>query len=343
MNYLQLDLEFAEQIHTKGENAPVYVKEAANNTDLVPPADASSRCFADRAHRQYPCHTPAATWLSATTLAEKMGSYAGASAEGRALLKAAALHGILADVDAVLQAPPQTKQAALADDQFTLVKEGVQYAPLMTPDHVQRAADWLSKNAERLTYAERRGAAERILAAAQTHQAELPEGHQDELEKDAGLGTFDHELFRGTLLRTELAARQAQATALTGLLKEAVALYESNPTDMETRGPDLLFEAWGLLRKEGGLPRNFHRDNPAALSRAEAERWRSPWRHVYEKSAIASLRVSDVADVLADEELKQVFPDGLFCSPEGLLKVATAMPADRQSALALHVNSAVSE
>lgn len=147
---------------------PGYIK-SATEADF----ETTRGPFGDPVRKLYPCHTPAATWLSLTEYAEK-------AAEGRSfaveaeLRKACYFHGIVGDVQPILhqiENPPQEKEAE-SDDQYLYVSEDrtSRRGPLHTPELTKQAASWLVDNAHNLSLADRSTAANRLLAAARAYQ-----------------------------------------------------------------------------------------------------------------------------------------------------------------------------
>ena len=200
---------------------PDYVK-SASHADRCGEAELPPRCYADQRNRLYPCHTPAATWLSSVFFLEKCGSMNSADkAEIAArLMQAAQYFGIAADV-AVLAARMEKNasddETALPDSAFAYVcqrggrKE--RHLPLRNPREVQAAASWFCKYRQHFPFEDRQKIAQAILARASRFQVELSE--RDTLEKSAGYGycpqadmitTLENRAYASKATHPELAA-----------------------------------------------------------------------------------------------------------------------------------------
>ena len=338
MSYTQLDLSLSQKIHNQ-KDAPEYVKQAASSEEIVPPATAPSRIFADPVHRLYPFHTATATWMSAKDLTEKLGEHAAQSPEATLLLKAAVLHGNYEDVAQVLSQPPAAPEAP-DPAHFAYEKAGSYYAPIATKEMVEKSAEWLFRNAPHMSYAERQGTATKILDAGERLGVAWPEGSLDHLEKHAGRGDFDHAGLHQALIRCELAARQEGVpTHIQSIIKEAIDIF-ADKDEAEQHGGRFLEEFSCHLNHPPILPDTLYKQAKSAQIAAVQDDWSAPWGRHYSKRAMAELTPDDLLLSLTESEAKEVFPDGISCRPEALVKVAEAADDDRQQLIQLCIDDA---
>lgn len=151
---------------------PEFVKRAdiasLANLDAV-----DDRDFADSYKRSYPCHTAAATWLSALTLAKNasdLGLDYAKRIETR-IEAAAAHHGILPAVKAIRYDLDPRVKAAYAeypDEDFGYVKTAAdgsveRLVPIANVEQIKKAAAWLVSRRFEIPFVERRSIADRVL------------------------------------------------------------------------------------------------------------------------------------------------------------------------------------
>jgi hypothetical protein len=176
--------------------APDFVK-LASQVDLCGEENTPPHLFADMTRRKFPCHSPAATWMSAAFFHEKRSEYAPLLAESIAtkINESARFFKIGNDVQALIDKitkAAETDETKLPDDTFAMVFDDVTGAkerrlPLRNAGEVKAAAQWLCKYRDDLPFESRRQIADKIMSKAVKFGADIQE-QRDAMEKMAGLG-----------------------------------------------------------------------------------------------------------------------------------------------------------
>lgn len=169
---------------------PDFVKTASESQRCGIPEILLQHTYAYTASRNYPCHTAAATWLSAAYFQEKRAQWSpaiAASIESR-LQDAAAYWNITAAVTDILTDKPVEKQAAEDYAVVEYAADGTtrQQYPLRNPTEIKQAAAWLTQYRDDLQREDRQRVAANILRAAEKQAAALDEA--DDLCRMAGYG-----------------------------------------------------------------------------------------------------------------------------------------------------------
>jgi hypothetical protein len=178
---------------------PECIKDASSD-DLYGAGDLPQEAYADPNRREFPCHTKAACWLSAAFLAssgmvqEEPNRYDRVKG---ALLKLAAVHNVLGDVESALGLREVEKTAAVQgdrDEDYALVTSladgsAVRRYRISNPSEVKAAAAYLTRHRDGLPYADRRVMAGRILAKAAALKVALDPDAVEALDRQAGLAT----------------------------------------------------------------------------------------------------------------------------------------------------------
>lgn len=175
---------------------PDFVKQASHERLYGDPEN-PAHLYADPTHKLYPCHTPAATWMSSLFFLDKAAELEEPRREaiGKRLKDAAGYFGIKALIDQL-----QEKSAAVvdksmtkyADDQFAIIwdmPDGTRerHWLLRNPQEVQKAAQHYIKHRNDFDFDDRMKIANRILDKALEFGAALGDT-DDALEKAAGRG-----------------------------------------------------------------------------------------------------------------------------------------------------------
>jgi hypothetical protein len=171
---------------------PDYVKRASREETLSPKGLAWSS-YADNTSREFPCHTKAATYVSALYFEEnkeKMPDWRRGLTERR-LKEAAADHGILADIEQIVVRGQQLakESARIPDDDFMIPTE--RRYPLRNNEEVKAAAQYLVTYRDKFELDDRIDMARRVLRKAALTGAEFSEDLDVSLQKQAGAGTCE--------------------------------------------------------------------------------------------------------------------------------------------------------
>lgn len=179
------------QIH----EMPEFVKSASQD-ELQGDEALPNDCFADQLRRHYPCHTPAATWLSTINYLEKKASYRPSDAEYiqdrlNYFTRYHGIPGLIKSLHEKVAQDSQPVEPVLADDDFALVYEEdgrkQRHYPLRNSLEVKKAAAYLHEHRDHFPYKLRRDFADKVLEKAAQHGADISE-HEDFLERQAGYG-----------------------------------------------------------------------------------------------------------------------------------------------------------
>lgn len=324
---------------------PDFVKRASaeqlrgNPNEILP-----THLYADQRQRLYPCHTPAATWMSALFFMDKSAEFTKAdydSVSGRLVKSAQAFH-ILPELNNLWNR--MTKDASdgltqLPDSAFALVWKtdgGTErHYPLRNSGEVKMAASWFQKYRDEFTFPDRRMIASRILEKASEFEVRLNE--HELLEKTAGHGYCA----AGTIMemlekRATLVNRSHPEYALQ--LRNMVASMQNAPArsrEYETRCKmaELLdqFDRQTHINRlyDDGLERPeevlFQVNEKAAAEFVESH-VTTVTGSVYEKDALAELDLSDIRDWMGDEFANAVSHGGLYTDPVKLATILSTLP-----------------
>ncbi len=210
---------------------PGFVKKASLETTA--PARPSS--FADPVRGQFPCHTAAATWLSALYFREKQAEFhpKDRAQIGERLDRFVKYHGIGAAVNSMRTRWDElhkTAEEQLPDSAYAWVWEGEdgrkeRRLKLSSAMEVKVAAEWLAEHRDRIPFRDRNTIAIKILEK-QSHFGASVGNLQGFLETQAGRGVPDpQEVVAMIRQRADLARDPAVKDAVTKL----AAVVRSTP------------------------------------------------------------------------------------------------------------------
>lgn len=330
---------------------PDFVKNASSEDIFGSESDKlPGHVFGDPVSRRFPCHTPAASWVSAAFLFTD-GSVPGEQNKqgewiGQRIYEAARKYGISTHIE-VLQKearefnnprPPQ-----LHDDDFALIvhtKEGKErHYPLRNALEVKEAAAYVVNYRDQLPFADRAEMAEKILAKADKYGAALDSDTTEFLEKQAGMGGCSPEDAAKLIMsRVEALGRMDKPTELQIELGKMAAACLEHPEQLRAEGSlhklaqvlDEIDRATGLNRDYGdSLERPedvlFYVTRKAA-SQMLAEHCQMTSGKVYRTDDFNRLKLRDVGDMMGEEFADLVSSDGLRVSPEKLAEQAATLP-----------------
>jgi hypothetical protein len=324
---------------------PPFVK-AASSDDIYGSDELHSHQFADPAHRQFPCHTGPATYISALFFLDKKASMDPDEAtfvNGR-LDDLAFFHGINERVDALrtkladAQKLPDINQ--LPDDIFALVmaRDGVKerHYPLRNALEVKAAAEMIEKYREVIPYEHRQTMAEKVLDKAAEYGAGL--GDLDGfLHKQAGHGAaagLDVAQFlfdRARLLKRAnkiTFAEQVAKMASTVAHQPAVA-HDSNSLIKLASLVDQVDRESGLSKIVDDLPRPedvFFGITEKAASEMLAKHFTTTSGNIYKTADVSALKLDAVRDVMGEDFAQAISSGGLFVSPEKVADIVPTLP-----------------
>lgn len=324
---------------------PSFVKQASHeavcgDVERVPP-----HLYADPSRRLYPCHTPAATWMSAAFLFDKRAELdpeVAKNIEAR-LLKVADFFGIRNHVDELASKAASNAHndlAKLPDTDFAVVwrfSNGAveRHWPMRNATEVKLAAHQLISGVDAFDYSDAHTIANRIAAAALKFGADIDD--HDTLDKIAGFGVCSvRDLLDACRRRVKLAA--AKFPAESQELARLADIIEQNSTqasgndqlvklastlDMFDRGTKL-----NQLYGDGGLERPFeslfHLTQKVASDFLRAHIDTTTGR-VYELSSLEKLGTETLRDWMGDEFVDAVTIGGVSIDAEKLAAVVPTL------------------
>jgi hypothetical protein len=323
---------------------PQFVKEASAERLYGDVEKTPRHLFADATNRRYPCHTPAATWMSTCYFLDKQAGYQPDERKLVADRLAASMKywGIAGEIAALQEKHAATLGNALAqepDETFALVwatadghKE--RHWPLRNAAEVKTAAAYFAENRDEFTFADRHTVATKVLDAATRFGAELG-GHDDVLEKAAGRGACAAAHIAEAMEQRGLMTRQSHGALSEEMLKLA-NIVRSAPA--QCRGHENLVKFAQLFDEfdqntnlkhfyaDGGLARPeeicFQVTEKAAAAFVGAHVNTTTGR-IYELDALEKVSVETYRDWLGDEFADAVVTAGLF--PDKT-KIAAVLP-----------------
>lgn len=176
---------------------PEWVKSASHDQKCGDPEQLPPHVYADPTGKLYPCHTKAATWMSATFFFDRKDQIEPGKAEliQTRILKAAdyfACRGEINELIAKIEKNANDALRQLSDDDFALVwkypdNSSDRHWPIRNAKEVQFAAQHFVTHRDKLAFADRHRVANKILDKALEFGAHL-EGRDALLEKAAARG-----------------------------------------------------------------------------------------------------------------------------------------------------------
>lgn len=226
---------------------PVFVK-SASFSELQGDENLSPNAYACPGKRLFPCHSPAATWLSTGFfLQQKDGLQPDAAADiDKRLHKFAAYHNVTNAVETLRQKYADFTQLPederLDDSDYALVlKQGEQkkrYYPLRNSREVKQAGQYYLQYRDRLSYDMRRRFAAKLLEKAAQYGATLGE-MEEPLLRASGQGAVSVQDAAELIYNRVQASRQGKPGRLGPIQTEMLKLakmYLENPAKLRVPG-----------------------------------------------------------------------------------------------------------
>lgn len=257
---------------------PEFVKSASPDPTSI--AALPSEAFADPAHRKFPCHTKAATWLANAYFQHSKGFYsANETRQIESRLKKHAGYWKIANLLDQFNTKWE-KMAAfnepkeLPNDQYALVfklgEQTIRRMPMPTPASVKAAAEYLFANRQQYTYPMRKMAARRILKKAIEFDDMYKKGElesaapstrfspetQNYLERAAGFGMTHPALVAEKIAQRVLMVRAKQPEIGAKLAELSLELADRESTTPEELSK--LAEVIDAVDRDTGLYGYYH-------------------------------------------------------------------------------------
>lgn len=326
---------------------PEFVKSASSEDIYGPDEGLPNHVFADPMRRKFPCHTPAATWISASfykeskdQLPKKLSGWI-----VDRLKSAAQKFNIQTLIDSVLATTKTEKKASLHDDDYAVVirytdgsKE--RYYPLTTRQEVKEAAEYLHKYRDEMPFPERQAMAEKILAKSAHFGASLG-GLDDFIEKQAGMGTCAG-IDAANLIwnRVKMLGRMDRPSDLQIKLAEIAKSCADQSRTSRTHDPYMLrklAEIIDTVDHSHGLYRDYGESVPRpedvlfAVTEKVATQILTEFvslqnGSVYKTADFHKLQLKDVRGLFGDGFADAISSDGMSVSPVKLAELARTLP-----------------
>lgn len=324
---------------------PAFVKQASHeavcgDVEQVPP-----HLYADASRRLYPCHTPAATWMSAAFLFDKRAEHDPDTAKviEERLLKVADFFGIRSQIDELA-----TKIAGNADNDLTKLPDSdfaivwrfdngavERHWPLRNAVEVKLAAHQLVSGVDAFDYGDAYTIANRIVVAAVKYGAAIDDNER--LEKIAGFGACSaRDIIEACQRRIKLAA--AKFPAESQELAKLAEIIEQNVT--QASGSDQLVKLASTLDlfdrgtrlnqlyDEGGLERPFeslfHVTQKTANEFLRSHIDTTTGR-IYDLSSLEKLSTETLREWMGDEFVDAVTIGGVSADAEKLAAIVPTL------------------
>ena len=325
---------------------PEFVKQASRD-QLYGPEDSSTQpahLYADVRKQNYPCHSKAATWMSALFFLEKGTQYKAAEAQaiGQRLEKAAAYFQIQPELDQLKRAMAEDSGddlAKLADADFALVWASEQgkdrHYPLRNAQEVKMASEWFTQYRDQFTFTDRHTMANKICIKAAEHHVMLDDPEM--FQKTAGFGHCAADLIAQTLeKRANLVARKYPE--YTAEMRKMAASVRANPPGARDNGMRLkIAEIIDQFDRQTQLTQLYHdgglempEDVLFQITEKVAHDFADQHFSVtsgafYEKSALEQLTPDQVREWMGDDFADEVAP-GLHVDVSKMATIAATLP-----------------
>lgn len=334
--------------------APNYVKTASYD-ELTPNTESANfyETLADPIKAQYPCHTKAATWVSAACFAEDCDSMSPGHRDfvGSRLEKYADFWGIRSDVESIVaKKHARIKQAApvaesYPDDCYAVVQtingKEVRQGLMRNREELEKAAEWLLENRDEMPLDMCTGIAQRILRKEAQLNASL-ESHR-RLEQLTGRGALpSKDIAKGLRERARIVAPTYKAASVE--IGKLADIFEKRPIKAGSpamykaaNAIDLYDQHCGLtaMRKRGEIPypeELCYGCTASDFHKYASDNVRLQTGDVYALSDLGKLDKADVASRCGDDLADACF-DGLELNAESAADILPTLPRPEAEAL----------
>lgn len=330
----------------QNHSVPSFVK-IAKSKDIVPSYnnESLSRVCADPVKLKYPCHTKAATWVSAAYFADDYPRLDPAYRRkvGDNITKFAQFHGIYGEVKKIFDEKAgliksAAKKQEYPDDMYlSVVRKGnfVKRAGLLANQQsVLKAANWLMNHRNEIPLYKCSDVARKLVKRAV--QLNVPIPYQDTMERLLGFGINDNERIAAHLeKRAELGITKNKALSKT--MFEMANIFRTNPPEIGSlpmmKAANFVDEydhRVGLVatraRKEISYPEDiFYHHTINGMKKAASSSVKLQNGHVYDLSSMEALNRQDFQDTFGDDLTNECFA-GHSLNKEAAARVFPTLP-----------------
>lgn len=317
---------------------PDFVKSADLDATLHG-NDAAAYAWPQR--KLYPCHSAAATWLSAAYFHDKLANFGSADkAEIQSRLRQSAEFFNISEEYAALTTAAREKTAAvtLTDEWYAFVSTDeagnkTQAYPLTDGTHIKAAVDWLRGLQESVPFTSRQELGSRILQKQQQLGVKLALHDQDFLERQGGVGRPDR---AGIVANLEIRSRLAKTAEQRDQIASLASAVQRTPeyamtTELVKLAAtiDTLDLSLGLIGKYTATIRRpedvVFAVTPSQLAEKAANTIALQNGSVFERDQLSKISYDDLREVLGDEFATEV-SRGFAIDATKLAEIAGTLP-----------------
>jgi hypothetical protein len=332
---------------------PDFVKSASQER-LHGGENLQRHMYADQFNKLYPCHTAAATWLSALFFEDKRASFSEKqAADITARLESAAYHfgitGLVKELREKVSAAQGVDLDNLPDSEFAIVWADEagnkdRHWPLRNGAEVKFAAAHFKAHRDQFTFADRHTIANKILEKAAAYGVDTREA-DDALELAAGRGACAAKV-AADMLRNRASLVAHSQKELAAEMTKLAGVVEANPEEARSEAMRLKLaaavdeydRATGLARlyDEGGLTRPeevlfaITEKVAADFMKAHVE---TTTGNVYNLEDLEKLAEEDVRSWMGDEFADAVTAGGVYLDRDKLASIVPTLDRGMASTL----------
>lgn len=334
--------------------APEFVKNAAHERIHGDPEKMARHLYAEPNKKLYPCHSAAATWMSALWFAEKQASFDNKTAAGieEKIRSSATYFGIAGLVTELLHKVAEDAHNALnklSDEDFAIVWKSdngttERHWPLRNAKEVKFAAAHFKKYRDEFVFSDRHKIANKILDKALQYGADVSPAE----------GTLDTAAGRG-LCATKVAAELLRERALLGRkthselskeLEKLAGILEGNPR--ETQSEECRLKLASVIDQYDRETKLFRLYDNGGLKRAEdvlfainqkvandftENHVETVTGNVYDLSDLEKIAVEELRNWLGDEFAEAVSAGGVYTDRDKLAAIVPTLDRGMASTL----------
>lgn len=326
--------------------APDFVKNA-DHVRLAGDREKMARhMYAEPFNKLYPCHTSAATWMSALWFAEKRAEFdekQAAAIQDKITTSAQyfGIHGLIRELMQKVAADNTNELSKLSDDNFAIVWRDdtgavERHWPLRNATEVKFASAHFKKYRDEFVFADRHKIANRILDKALEYGADTSPA-DGTLETTAGRGLCATKI-AADLLRDRAKLTRRTHAQLSSEIEKLAELIEHNPA--ETQNEECRLKLASVIDQfdretklyrlydENGLPRP--EDVLFAITEKVAREFidsnvETTTGNVYALTDLEKLAVEDLRNWLGDEFADAVSAGGVFTDRDKLAAIVPTL------------------
>lgn len=328
--------------------APEFVKSASNDQLVGDPTKLPRHVYADQYNRLYPCHTAAATWMSALFFNDKRADFSADTAAeiNERIHRAAKYFGIDGLVTTVEKKAHQLRDEGLEDVEdddwgivwFDRAGNKERHWPMRNSTEVKFAAAHFNKYRDEFVFKDRHEIAQRVLKRAEQLNVDLA-ADLDALVYAAGRGACAAKTASELLRDRATLARRADGGSMAAVMDKVAAAVAQNPEharEHETRLKlaaviDEFDRATGLCRlygDVGGLARPEEVLFAVTEKTAQdflASNVETTTGNIYALDDLEKIALDDLRDWLGDDFADAVSAGGVFVDRDKLAAIVPTL------------------